>query len=187
MKRGIVSHWKVALIPYSSGSMQPELSERAARLLRSQVPRLFSCFRSFHQCIQSTCVENCETVTTSSCISYARKVLQSKLMTVLHIMSDRTRTHTHRAAAMIEYLIRKDFWNTTEIADVQGIHHFLAVAPKTSKAWKRLSWHDSSVRLLPSGKTVYSWLMDRSCGSMNSCICWRHQELFVLIPSQALR
>ena len=94
MKRGIVSHWKVALIPYSSGSMQPELSERAARLLRSQVPRLFSCFRSFHQCMQSTCVENCETVTTSSCISYARKVLQSKLMTVLHIMSDRTRTHT---------------------------------------------------------------------------------------------
>ena len=165
VKIGIVSHWKVAVISYSNSSMQPELSERAASVADSGSTVVLY-FRSFPLCMHSICVENFQTNTHIGLLPWLIALFERIIETL------------QKLTMSTKLLILVNF---------QGISHSLAAAPKMSKAWKPLCCCASSVRLLASGKTVYSWLMDRSCGSMNGCVCWRHQELFVLISAQALR
>ena len=80
------------------------------------------------------------------------------------------RTHTHIGLlpwliALLEKIIEtlQKLTMSTKLlilVNFQGISHSLAAAPKMSKAWKRLCCCASSVRLLASGKTVYSLFAD---------------------------
>ena len=124
-------------------------------------------FRSFHLCMHSTCVENFQ-----------------------------THTHTHRAAAMIDCLTWKDYWNTTETDDVNKAPdscQFPGHKPLFGCGSKDVKGLETFVLLCffcaPVGfrKNGVQFVHRSESYCVSSCICWRHQELFVLIPAQALR
>ena len=166
VKIGIVSHWKVAVISYSNSSMQPELSERAASVADSGSTVVFFSDR----------------------FTYACTVPVWKT-------SRRTHTHTHRAAAMIDCLTWKDYWNTTETDDVNKATdscQFPRHKPLFGCGSKDVKGLETFVLLCffcaPVGfrKNGVQFVRRSESYCVSSCICWRHQELFVLIPAQAL-